>query len=104
MKTYEGLFILNLAGKEDGLKDVIDRITAGLTAAGAKVDTVQKMDRRSFSRVASKKVSGGHYVNFIFRAEPSVLPGLRSRFTLDTEVFRILFTIAPAVPAVAKAA
>jgi small subunit ribosomal protein S6 len=97
MKKYEALFILNLTGREDSLKDVIDRLTAEMTAAGCQVETVQKMDRRAFARVSSKKVAAGHYVNFIFQAEPSVLPGLRHRFTLDEEVYRMMLTIAPAV-------
>ena len=34
MKKYEGLFILDTAGKEEGIKDVIDKISAEITAAG----------------------------------------------------------------------
>ena len=30
MKRYEGLFILNIAGKEDGIKDALDKISEGL--------------------------------------------------------------------------
>lgn len=97
MKKYEGLFILNLAGREESLKEVIDRVTAELTGAGCKVETVQKMDRRTFARAASKKVTGGYYVNFIFGAETSVVPQLRSRFALDQDVYRVLVTTAPAV-------
>jgi small subunit ribosomal protein S6 len=104
MKKYEGLFILNLTGREDSLKDVIDRLTAEMTAAGCEVETVQKMDRRAFARVSSKKVAAGHYVNFIFQAEPSVLPGLRNRFKLDEEVYRLMLTIAPVVEESAKLA
>jgi ribosomal protein S6 len=104
MKKYEGLFILNLAGREDSLKDVIDRVTAELTSAGCKVETVQKMDRRTFARAASKKVTGGYYVNFIFSAESTVVPQLLSRFLLDQDVYRLLITLAPAVSATAPAA
>jgi small subunit ribosomal protein S6 len=104
MKKYEGLFILNLAGREDSIKDVIDRLTADITAAGCQVETVQKMDRRAFARVSSKKVAAGHYVNFIFQAEPSVLPTLRNRFVLDEEVYRVLITIAPEVDETVKLA
>jgi ribosomal protein S6 len=99
MKKYEGLFILNLAGREDSLKDVIDRVTAELTGAGCKVETVQKMDRRTFARAASKKVTGGYYVNVIFSAENAVVPQLRSRFQLDQDVYRLLVTLAPATSA-----
>ena len=66
MKRYEGLFILDTAGKEEGIKDVIDKISAELTAAGAKVETVQKMDKKQFSRVANKRYQSGFYVNVIF--------------------------------------
>lgn len=97
MKKYEGLFILNLAGREDSLKDVIDRVSAELTSAGCKVETVQKMDRRTFARVASKKVTGGYYVNFIFEADNSVVPQLRNRFLLDEDIYRVLVTKAPSV-------
>ena len=48
MKRYEGLFILNTTGKEEGIKDIIDAIEADITAAGGKVETVQKMDKRPF--------------------------------------------------------
>ena len=52
MKRYEGLFILNTAAKEEGIKDVIDKISAEITSAGGKVETVQKMDKKSFTRIA----------------------------------------------------
>ena len=97
MKKYEGLFILNLAGKEDGLKDVIDRISADITAAGGKVEAVQKMDKKPFARVADRRVHAGHYVNVIFEVKSSALAALQSKFGLAEDVFRVLFTDAPAV-------
>ena len=54
MKRYEGLFILDTAAKEEGIKDAIDRISAEITTLGGKIETVQKMDKKSFSRVANK--------------------------------------------------
>ena len=96
MKKYEGLFILNTAGKEEGIKEVIDRITAEINSLGGRVETVQKMDKRSFSRVANKRFTTGFYVNFIFEIEPSALTPLKHRFDLNDEVFRTLFTVAPA--------
>ena len=52
MKRYEGLFILNLAGREEGVKDALDKISAEIESAGGKVETVQKMDKKNFARVA----------------------------------------------------
>ena len=102
MKRYEGLFILHPSvlnpgkdGKEDGVKDAIDRIVAEIEAAGAKLETVQKMDKKPFARVANKKHSAGFYVNIIFESKPESLVPLRSRFAMNEEVFRVLFTVAP---------
>ena len=66
MKRYEGLFILNTAGKEDGIKDALDKISADIAAVGGKVETVQKMDRKAYARVADKKHTAGFYANIIF--------------------------------------
>lgn len=96
MKRYEGLFILNTAGKEEGVKEAIDHVTHEITTAGGKVETVQKMDKRSFMRVADKRHSAGFYVNVIFDAEPAVVAQLRNRFVHNEDVFRVLFTVAPA--------
>ncbi|MGO8675236.1 MAG: 30S ribosomal protein S6 [Limisphaerales bacterium] len=96
MKRYEGLFILETAGKEEGIKDSIDKISADITAMGGKVETVQKMEKRSFSRVANKKHPAGFYVNIIFEAQPAILDQLKHRFAMNTEVFRVLFTNSPA--------
>ena len=94
MKKYEGLFILDTAGKEEGIKDVIDKISSEITAAGGKVETVQKMEKRNFTRVANRKHTSGFYVNFIFQIEPGAVSQLHQRFALNEDVFRALFTIA----------
>ncbi len=64
------------------------------------METVQKMDKKSFVRVASKKYTSGFYVNMIFEAEPESITPLLKRFSLNEEVFRVLFSILPpAAPA-----
>ncbi len=96
MKRYEGLFILDTAGKEEGIKDTIDKISAEITSLGGRVETVQKMDKKTFSRVADKKHASGFYVNVIFHGQPTILDQLKRRFTMNEDVFRVLFTKAPA--------
>jgi len=96
VKRYEGLFILETAGKEEGIKDTIDKISAEITTMGGKVETVQKMDKKNFMRVADKKHNAGYYVNVIFEASPAVVEQLKHRFAMNEEVFRVLFTNAPA--------
>lgn len=95
MKKYEGLFILNTAGKEEGIKEMIDKISAEISSVGGQVETVQKMDKRTFSRVADKKATAGFYVNFIFDGPPTSIAQLQHRFALSEDVFRVLFTEAP---------
>ena len=103
MKRYEGLFILNTAGKEEGIQDIIDAVRNDVTAAGGKVETVQKMDKRPFSRIADKKYTSGFYVNIIFESEPATIAPLRNKFSLNADVFRVLISEAPvAVEATAK--
>jgi len=95
VKRYEGLFILNPAAKEEGIKDTLDKISADITAAGGKVETVQKMDRKNYARVADKKHTAGFYANVIFTGAPAAIAALRSKFALNEEVFRVIFTNSP---------
>jgi ribosomal protein S6 len=95
VKRYEGLFILNMAGREEGVKDALDKISAEIAAAGGKVETVQKMDKKNFARVADKKYSAGFYANIIFTGTPTIITQLRTKLALNEEVFRVIFTQAP---------
>lgn len=97
MKRYEGLFILNTAGKEDGIKDALDKISADIAMAGGKIETVQKMERKTFSRVADKRHSAGFYANVIFTGAPTLIAALNSKFALNEDVFRVIFTDSPEV-------
>lgn len=84
---YEGLLVLNIKGTEEGAKEVIERLEGEFRKEGARVEQVQKMDRRPFSYTAGP-LDSGYFVNFIFQAEPQVIAKLRARFTLDEEVYR----------------
>jgi ribosomal protein S6 len=95
VKRYEGLFILNTAGKEEGVKDALDKVEAEIVAAGGKVETVQKMERKSFARIADKKHTSGFYANVIFNGTPAIIAQLRSKFGLSDDVFRVIFTNSP---------
>jgi ribosomal protein S6 len=95
VKRYEGLFILNTAGKEEAIKDTIDKLSTEINSAGGRVETVQKMDKRNFTRVADKRHSSGFYVNVIFECPPAAIAQLQSRFALNADVFRVMFSLAP---------
>jgi ribosomal protein S6 len=102
MKRYEGLFILNTAGRDEGVKDTLDKISSEISAAGGKVETVQKMDRKHFARVSDKKHSAGFYANVIFNGTPAIISQLNTRFSLNDEVFRVMFTESPEPKVAAK--
>ncbi len=95
MKRYEGLFILNPSGKEEGVKDALDKISTEIVTAGGKVETVQKMERKAFARIADKKHTSGFYANIIFAGTPTIIKQLHTKFSLNEEVFRVLFTESP---------
>ena len=95
MKRYEGLFILNTAAKEEGVTETLGKIEAEIKAAGGKIETVQKMERKAYARVADKKHSAGYYANVIFTIAPAALAPLRTKFGLNEEVFRVIFTNSP---------
>ena len=54
------------------------------------------MDKKPFVRVTDKKVPAGFYVNIIFEGKPSLLGQLRHKFENNEEIYRVLYTIAPA--------
>ena len=84
---YEALLVLDTQGRDDTVKDVVDRLEAEFQKEGAEIEQVQKMDRRPFSYVAGR-LDAGFYVNFVFHAEPQLISKLRSKFKLDPEVYR----------------
>jgi ribosomal protein S6 len=59
------------------------------------------MEKKAFARVADKRHSTGFYANVIFDATPAAIAQLHKKFSLNEEVFRVLFTLAPA-PKAAK--
>ena len=64
-------------------------------AAGGKVETVQKMDRKHFARVSDKKHNAGFYANVIFSGTPAIVTQLNAKFSLNDDVFRVMFTLSP---------
>jgi len=84
---YEALLVLNTQGKDDNLKDIVDRLESEFQKEGAQIEQVQKMDKRQFSYAAGE-LDAGYYVNFIFHGEPDLVSKLQAKFTLDPEVYR----------------
>ena len=86
-RRYEALLVLNTQAKEENVKEMIERLESEFEKEGAKVEQVQKMDKRHFSYVAGS-LDAGHYVNFILNADPRLILRLRTKFKLDPDVYR----------------
>ena len=86
-KRYEALLVLNTQGREDTVKEMVDRLESEFKKDGVEIEQVQKMDKRQFSYVAGP-LDAGFYVNFVFRADPQLIAKLRSKFKLDPDVYR----------------
>src|SRR6184192_3451587 len=84
---YEALLVLNSQGKEESVHDIVDRLEAEFKKEGAEIEQVQKMDKRQFAYAAGP-LDSGFYVNFVFHADPQLITKLRSKFKLDSEVYR----------------
>jgi small subunit ribosomal protein S6 len=84
-KRYEALLALNLRGKEDSAKDVIERLEKEIAAEGATIEQVQRLERRELS-YEHRHSKSAYFVNFVFEAEPSLIEKLRAKLKLDDEV------------------
>src|ERR671936_175172 len=84
---YEALLLLNTQGRDDSVKEIIERLESEFQKEGAEIEQVQKMDKRQFSYVAGP-LDSGYYVNFIFHADPPLITKWRTKFKLDPEVYR----------------
>jgi small subunit ribosomal protein S6 len=84
-KRYEALLALDTAGREDSVKDIVERIEKLFKAEGAEVEQVQRLERRELSYEHNHKKTA-YFVNFIFAAEPQTIDKLRQKLKLDDEV------------------
>ncbi|MCF7668158.1 MAG: 30S ribosomal protein S6 [Verrucomicrobia bacterium] len=96
MRRYEGLFILNTIGKEESIDELIEKVTADIESLGGKVETSQKMEKRQFARVRDREIPTGFYVNIIFESEPLLLEQITNKYSTDNDIYRVMFTRAPA--------
>lgn len=99
MKTYEGLYILADAMKDEDALKTWETIKSEIQKLGGMVKSEKPPARRSFARTISKK-QGGHYAEVVFDLNPGSVVALRKRHALDENIFRVMFTAAkpPDVP------
>jgi len=85
-RKYEGLIVLNSQGQEDSLNDLISAIAKEMEAEGAKMDEIQQLGRKKFAYNA-RQIDGGHYVNYIFEAEPEAIEKIQAKLNLNDVIY-----------------
>lgn len=102
MKRYEALLALDTRGKEDTAKEIIERLEKVLAAEGAKIEQVQRLEKRELA-YESKHTKSAYYVNFIFEADPGTIDKLQKKLKLDEDVLLQNYLQLPAKKAPATA-
>jgi small subunit ribosomal protein S6 len=87
MSSYEGVFILDIQGKEEGVEAGIEAVRSAIETEGGKVNSVQRMDSRRFERTA-QKLETGYYCTVLFDLASTKLDAVRAKLKLDNKVFR----------------
>jgi ribosomal protein S6 len=85
MNRYEALLALNTRGKEETIKDTIERLENVLKAEGAAIEQVQRLEKRELA-YETDHLKSAYFVNFVFEAAPSVINKLRTKLKLDNDI------------------
>lgn len=102
-KRYEVLLALNTGGKEESIKDIVDRIEKLFKTEGAEIEQIQRLDRRELA-YELKHLTSAYFANFIFAAEPALIDKLRSKLKLDEDVVLQNYILLPSKKKEAAAA
>jgi len=102
-KRYEALLALDTRGKEESIKDIVDRLEKNFQADGAEIEQVQRLEKRDLAYEHNHSKSA-YFVNIIFEAEPSLIEKLRAKLKLDDDVAMQNYLQLPAKKKTAAAA
>lgn len=85
-RKYQGLIVLNTKSLESGnVDDLVTSVSKEIEAEGGKVEQIEQLGRKSFAYNA-RHLEAGHYVNYQFQGEPTVLTKIQARLKLNTHV------------------
>lgn len=84
-KRYEAFLALSTRGKDESVKEIIERLEKTFAAEGAAVEQVQRFEKRELA-YPLKHLHSAYFVNFIFEIEPRLLEKLHAKLKLDEDV------------------
>ena len=95
MNRYEALLALNTRGKEETIKDTIERLEKTVAATGARVEQVQRLEKRELS-YETQHLKSAYFINVVFEATPAALADIRAKLKLDNDVLLQNYLKSPA--------
>lgn len=84
-KNYEGVIVLNTTGREADVDQLVQEVGREIEAEGGALEEIQQIGRKEFAYNA-RKLAGGHYVNYHFKAEPDAIEKVQTRLKLNGAV------------------
>ncbi len=85
-RKYQGIYVLNLQGSEEGVDELVSAITTELEAEGAKLEQVDRLGRKEFAYQNHAKQKHGYYVQCHFEAAPTVIEKVRGKLALNGDI------------------
>jgi len=85
-RKYEGLVVLDTKGKEGSVDEMVSEIGKRIESEGATLEEVQQLGRKKFAYNA-RQIEGGHYVTYIFSAEPTAIVKIKASLDLAEGVY-----------------
>ena len=84
-KRYEALLALSTRGKEESVKEIIERLEKTIAGEGATIEQVQRFEKRDLA-YQLQHLNSAYFVNFIFEVDSQLIDKLRAKLKLDEDV------------------
>jgi small subunit ribosomal protein S6 len=92
-RDYLASIILDLRGSTDAPETVIDKLKDVLKSIDCKVNEVENLGQKEFSRVVDRKFPSGLYVQFHFEGPVTAPTAFREKLRLDRTINRLLVQV-----------
>ncbi|MFT5470711.1 MAG: small subunit ribosomal protein S6 [Verrucomicrobiales bacterium] len=84
-RKYEAIIVLNMQS-EEGVDELVSSVGKEMEEEGAKLDSIEKIGKKTFAYNARKQASG-YYVNYFFAGGADIVDKVRERLTLNKSIY-----------------
>ena len=84
-RNYESVIVLDTTGREADVDQLVQEVGREIEGEGATLEEIKQLGRKDFAYNA-RKLASGHYVNYLFKAEPTVIDKVKTRLNLNSAV------------------